>query len=368
MVDGYGGAGRYTAAQRHRLYRLGVREFFRLPRRHEGHRRLRRLQLRRRARAARHGRRGDRLLRGRRRRRRRLGRPRDPRLPTPMRSSKATLAADWLERQALTLELAERVLCDAQRRAAARFTPIGRRAGLEPRVLRGLGRAPAGDSATGASRSAGMVPLKTMQILDCLEAIGEVREPETACTCSASAAPSTAPTFRALGVHELRLDFAVPPGIQGRQGQLLHADGELRRAADSAVRRQLPSCRPASAPASSTRRRCAPPKTRRLQRCAHTIAGAGHAARRARALASYESSIDTRGRDRAAATADSSLRARGSDARARSAGVGRRGRDLSRHRAQQAPRLSQPLGVQSDACRAHRRRPRPAPDRDGGRR
>ena len=31
MVDGYAGAGRYTAAHRHRLYRLGLREFFRLP-------------------------------------------------------------------------------------------------------------------------------------------------------------------------------------------------------------------------------------------------------------------------------------------------------------------------------------------------
>src|SRR4051812_3254745 len=30
IVDGIGGAGRYTAAQRHRLYRLGVRDFFRL--------------------------------------------------------------------------------------------------------------------------------------------------------------------------------------------------------------------------------------------------------------------------------------------------------------------------------------------------
>src|SRR3954452_9102230 len=31
MVDGYGSGGRYTAAQRHRLHRLGAREFFRLP-------------------------------------------------------------------------------------------------------------------------------------------------------------------------------------------------------------------------------------------------------------------------------------------------------------------------------------------------
>src|SRR4051794_9677312 len=30
IVDGLAGAGRYTAAQRHRLYRLGVRGFFRL--------------------------------------------------------------------------------------------------------------------------------------------------------------------------------------------------------------------------------------------------------------------------------------------------------------------------------------------------
>src|SRR4051794_34954411 len=30
MVDGYAGSGRYTAAQRHRLHRLGIRKFFRL--------------------------------------------------------------------------------------------------------------------------------------------------------------------------------------------------------------------------------------------------------------------------------------------------------------------------------------------------
>src|SRR3954454_10794971 len=30
MVDGYGSGGRYTVAQRHRLHRLGAREFFRL--------------------------------------------------------------------------------------------------------------------------------------------------------------------------------------------------------------------------------------------------------------------------------------------------------------------------------------------------
>src|SRR5690348_5005897 len=30
IVDGLGGAGRYSAAQRNRLYRIGVREFFRL--------------------------------------------------------------------------------------------------------------------------------------------------------------------------------------------------------------------------------------------------------------------------------------------------------------------------------------------------
>ena len=30
IIDGVGGAGKYTVAQRHRLYRLGVRGFFRL--------------------------------------------------------------------------------------------------------------------------------------------------------------------------------------------------------------------------------------------------------------------------------------------------------------------------------------------------
>ena len=50
IVDGIGGAGRYTTAQRHRLYRLGVRGFFRLDDGQGGaaekHGRLRRLFLR----------------------------------------------------------------------------------------------------------------------------------------------------------------------------------------------------------------------------------------------------------------------------------------------------------------------------------
>jgi hypothetical protein len=180
IVDGLAGAGRYTGAQRHRLYRLGVRGFFRLD-----------------------------TIKG-------------PRIATlgdcgafsyvnevaPPFSpdqvidfyehcgfdlgisvdhiifqyrKQADVDGDadpsWLNRQAITLDLAERFF----ERAIARgcyFTPMGVAQGWSPRSY---AAAVERLQEIGYTRIAlgGMVPLKTEQILDCLRAIEEIREPET---------------------------------------------------------------------------------------------------------------------------------------------------------------------------------------------
>src|SRR5262249_22714255 len=83
----------------------------------------------------------------------------------------------WLERQASTLRLAEQF---AERRDArgCTFTPVGVAQGWSPRSY---AAAVERLQEIGYTRLAlgGMVPLKTEQILDCLQAIEEVREAGT---------------------------------------------------------------------------------------------------------------------------------------------------------------------------------------------
>ncbi len=180
IVDGLGGSGRYTAAQRHRLYRLGVRGFLRIddapgPR----------IQTM-----------GD------------CGAFSYVREPEPPYSVDEVIdfyegcgldlgisvdhvildyraAADedgevpsaWVERQELTLRYAEEFL-KAHIRRGCRFVPVGVAQGWSPRsyafAVKRL-------QDLGYQRIAlgGMVPLKTMQILACLAAIDHVRAPET---------------------------------------------------------------------------------------------------------------------------------------------------------------------------------------------
>lgn len=179
IVDGLGGAGRYTSAQRHRLFRLGVHEFFRLNRE------------------------GTRLMA--------LGdcgafsyvKYDDP--PYTIDEvidfyescgvdlgisvdhvildydADADYSGDedpeWARRQQLTLRLAEKFLKRHAERECS-FVPLGVAQGWSPgsyayavdRLQKlGYGRIALG----------GLVPLKTGQILSCLEAIDAVRLPET---------------------------------------------------------------------------------------------------------------------------------------------------------------------------------------------
>jgi hypothetical protein len=205
MVDGYGSAGRYTAAQRHRLYRLGLREFFRL---REGMKVI-----------------GD--CGG-------FSYVAEHRPPVtvpetidfyegvgvdegisvdhvilgyrPELDKQGGVPGEWLERQAITLELAADFIGEHARRGC-QFSPMGVAQGWSPQsYTASVERL----QAIGYRRIAlgGMVPLKTMQIVDCLEAIREVRAKEVSLHLLGISRTEHYATFRALGV--LSLDSTSP--------------------------------------------------------------------------------------------------------------------------------------------------------------
>ncbi len=199
MVDGYAAAGRYTAAQRHRLYRLGAHEFFRLP---QGLRVI--------------GDCGgfsyvaedvppvtvdevidfyedvgvdegvsvDHVI---------LDYQLDPTVSEP--------EEDWLDRQALTLELAAEFFAEHSCRGS-RFTPMGAAQGWSPESYAASVQRL---QEIGYRRIAlgGMVPLKIMQIVDCLEAIQKVRLPDTSLHLLGISRTEHYATFRALGVRSI---------------------------------------------------------------------------------------------------------------------------------------------------------------------
>jgi hypothetical protein len=200
MVDGYASGGRYTAAQRHRLYRLGLREFFRLP---GGMKVI-----------------GD------------CGafsyvKERTPPVTVtevinfysgvgvdegisvdhiilgyrPDLDTDGGAPAEWLERQAITLELADEFLREHDQRDCT-FIPMGVAQGWSPQSYAASVQQL---QHIGYSRIAlgGMVPLKTMQIVECLEAIQEVRHPDTSLHLLGISRTEHYSTFRALGVQSL---------------------------------------------------------------------------------------------------------------------------------------------------------------------
>ena len=181
MVDGMGGAGRYTSAQRHRLYRLGVRGFFRLegPGRgalktmgdcgafsyaaeekppytadevidfYEGCGFDRGIAI-------------DHVIFGYRK----------------QSDDDGEVEPAWIERHELNFELSEEFLSRCNDRGRP-FEPIGVAHGWSPDSY--------AESVTrlqelGYERIAlgGMVPLKTMQIAECLERIDEIRDQDVA--------------------------------------------------------------------------------------------------------------------------------------------------------------------------------------------
>jgi hypothetical protein len=198
MVDGYGGAGRYTAAQRHRLYRLGVHEFFRLPQGlkvigdcggfsyveedvppvtidevidfYEST-------------GVDEGVSVDHVIR--------------EYQPDPKQEPEE----DWLDRQAITLELAAEFFAEHGRRRC-HFTPMGAAQGWSPESYAASVQRL---QEIGYRRIAlgGMVPLKIMQIIACLEAVNKVRLPDTSLHLLGISRAEHYTTFRALGVHSL---------------------------------------------------------------------------------------------------------------------------------------------------------------------
>jgi hypothetical protein len=201
IVDGISGAGRYTAAQRHRLYRLGVRDFFRLQ---QGS--------------------GEPL--------KSMGdcgafsyaaQPEPPFQPDDVIDFYEGCGFDqgiaidhvifgyraeadvdgeadpeWVERQVLNVKLAEAFL-ERWRERGCEFEPVGVAHGWSPSSY---SESVARLQDLGYRRIAlgGMVPLKTMQIIECLEAIDEVREPDTAFHLLGVTRTENVTSFAAYGV------------------------------------------------------------------------------------------------------------------------------------------------------------------------
>jgi hypothetical protein len=200
MVDGYGSGGRYTAAQRHRLHRLGVREFFRLSKDlkvigdcggfsyvnehvppvtvadtidfYDGV-------------GVDEGISVDHVILG-----------YDAGL-----DDGGDIPPEWLERQAITLELAAEFFAEHERRGS-RFTPMGAAQGWSPKSFAASVERL---QEIGYRRIAlgGMVPLKAMQIISCLEAVRAVRRRGTSLHLLGISRTEHYATFRSLGVKSL---------------------------------------------------------------------------------------------------------------------------------------------------------------------
>jgi hypothetical protein len=199
MVDGYGGAGRYTAAQRHRLHRLGAHTFFRLPEglkvigdcggfsyvtedkppvtveevidfyEHTG---------------VDEGVSVDHVI---------LGYQADSAMSPP--------PEEWIDRQVLTLELAAEFFAEHKRRGC-QFTPMGAAQGWSPESYAvSVQRL----QEIGYRRIAlgGMVSLKFEQIVTCLEAIAKVRLSGTSLHLLGISRAEHYATFHELGVRSL---------------------------------------------------------------------------------------------------------------------------------------------------------------------
>jgi hypothetical protein len=201
IVDGIGGAGRYTAAQRHRLYRLGVRDFFRLD---EGNREPLKSM-------------GDCGAFS------YVAEPEPPFRPDDVidfyegcgfdegiaidhvifgyraqSDVDGEITPAWVERQVQNERLAETFLERWEARRCG-FEPIGVAHGWSPRSY---SNSVARLQQLGYRRIAlgGMVPLKTPQIIDCLGAIDEVRDAETSFHLLGVTRTENVTSFAAFGV------------------------------------------------------------------------------------------------------------------------------------------------------------------------
>ena len=220
-------------AQRHRLYRDGVRRFFRLDEAPGSaaadHGRLRRVQLRPRGRS------------------RRTPRTRSststtnadstsaspsttsssattpPPTPTRHHPQARTVARPAADHAGPSREFLAR--CKARK---TRFEPLGVAQGWSPAsyaaAVRSLQK-------IGYTRIAigGMVPLKTAEILACLREIAAARDPGTQLHLLGITRCSNISRVRLLRGDELRQHVRVPAGIQRRQRQLPHRGPHLYR-------------------------------------------------------------------------------------------------------------------------------------------
>lgn len=198
MVDGYAGAGRYTAAQRHRLFRLGAHEFFRLP---DGLKVI--------------GDCGgfsyvaedvppvtvDEVIDF----YEEIGVDEGVSVDHVILDYRPDPAGEpeeqWLDRQGLTLELAADFFAEHSSRGC-RFTPMGAAQGWSPESYAASVQRL---QEIGYRRIAlgGLVPLKILELVACLEAVHRVRLPNTSLHLLGISRAEHYATFRALGVRSL---------------------------------------------------------------------------------------------------------------------------------------------------------------------
>jgi hypothetical protein len=219
-VDGYGGAGRYTAAQRHRLFRLGVHEFFRLPKGLkvigdcggfsyvaedvppvtveeviDFYENL----------GVDEGVSVDHVI---------LDYQPDP---------TSEPEEEWLDRQALTLELAAEFFVEHSSRDCC-FTPMGAAQGWSPESYAASVQRL---QEIGYRRIAlgGLVPLKNLEIVACLEAVHQVRLPDTSLHLLGISRVEHYATFRALGVRSLDSTSPFRQAFKDDKDNYYTADG-----------------------------------------------------------------------------------------------------------------------------------------------
>ena len=104
--------------------------------------------------------------------------------------------------------------------ASCSFEPVGVAQGWSPVSYADVGRESLQDLGYERIAIGGLVAQKTHEILAVLEAIDEIREPETRLHLLGVTRTERVAVVPALRRDELRQHLAVPPGVQGRSRQL----------------------------------------------------------------------------------------------------------------------------------------------------
>ena len=180
------------------------------------------------------------------------------------RQARDRVQPEWKRRHSLTTRLAKEFLGAMRRAGALSSRSASRRAGAPSPMPRQSRRF----SASGYTRVAlgGMVPLKTPEILACLEAVAAVLAPGVELHLLGSHAARQHLGVRRVRRHELRQHKPLPAGLHGRRRQLLHARWNVLRYPHPPERRQHQTAQPESAPESCPKSKCVRSRTPRSAR------------------------------------------------------------------------------------------------------